>query len=253
VVEIDPYDPSKAPRKRTALGRMAHEGAWPSLFVAGRRPAFYMGDDSRGEYLYKFVSAAPWAAADAQNADRLAMGDKYLDAGTLYVARFDADGTGTWMPLVFGQGPLTPGECRLSIRRPGRRADPYAPRRGCARRDRGWTARNGLRPIPQTGEMYLTLTNNNAAGRPLTWHQPGQSAPLQRPQASPRLSPTRTRTPSPISAETRTATSSASAKPATIPRRRHSPGTSTSSGAGADLGPNINLSALDSSNDFSSP
>lgn len=51
VVEIDPYDPSAAPRKRTALGRFNHEGAWPGNFVAGRRPAFYMGDDARGDYV----------------------------------------------------------------------------------------------------------------------------------------------------------------------------------------------------------
>ncbi|HVJ02777.1 MAG TPA: alkaline phosphatase PhoX, partial [Sphingomonas sp.] len=57
IVEIDPYDPTKPPRKRTALGRMGHEGCWPGNFVAGRKPAWYMGDDSRREYLYKFVSA----------------------------------------------------------------------------------------------------------------------------------------------------------------------------------------------------
>ena len=46
-----------------------------------------MGDDAQNEYVYKFVSATPWSAADASAANRLAIGDKYLDAGTLYVAQ----------------------------------------------------------------------------------------------------------------------------------------------------------------------
>ncbi|OYW74065.1 MAG: phosphatase, partial [Asticcacaulis sp. 32-58-5] len=107
VVEVDPYNVNSTPRKRTALGRMGHEGCWPANFVAGRKPVFYMGDDSRGEYFYKFVSATPWDAADANATDRLAVGDKYLDNGTLYVARFDATGQGVWLPLVFGTGVLT--------------------------------------------------------------------------------------------------------------------------------------------------
>ncbi len=71
--------------------------------IAGVRPAFYMGDDAQNEYIYKFVSATPWSAADADASDRLAVGDKYLNTGTLYVARFNADGTGQWLPLVFGR------------------------------------------------------------------------------------------------------------------------------------------------------
>src|SRR5690606_41727261 len=96
------------PRKRTALGRMGHAGAWVGKLAASRKLAVYMGDDSRREYFYKFVSNAAWNAADAQAADRLAVGDKYLDAGTLYVAKFNADGTGTWLPLVHGQVPDRP-------------------------------------------------------------------------------------------------------------------------------------------------
>ena len=97
VVEIDPYDPESTPRKRTALGRMGHEGAWLGKLVPGKKLAVYMGDDARGEYLYKFVSNTNWDAADANRTDRLAVGDKYLDAGTLYVAKFNPDGSGTWV------------------------------------------------------------------------------------------------------------------------------------------------------------
>jgi hypothetical protein len=161
VVEIDPYSATSTPRKRTALGRMNHEGAWPGLFVAGRKPAWYTGDDAQNEYLYKFVSNTAWAPADASNADRLAMGDKYLDAGTLYVAKFNADGTGTWTPLVFGTGPLTAANATYPF---ADQADVLTHARlagdavGATRMDRPeWTATN-----PVTGEIYLTLTNNSS-------------------------------------------------------------------------------------------
>lgn len=161
VVEIDPYAPNSVPRKRTALGRMNHEGAWPGNFVAGRKPAWYQGDDAQNEYLYKFVSATPWAAADASATDRLAMGDKYLDNGTLYVARFDANGSGQWIPLVFGQGALTAANPTYAFES---QADVLANVRiagdvvGATKMDRPeWTAVN-----PANGEMYLTLTNNSS-------------------------------------------------------------------------------------------
>ena len=85
VVEIDPYDPNSTPRKRTALGRMGHEGAWIGKLTPGRKLAVYMGDGARREYFYKFVSDAHWDPADAQAANRLATGDKYLDSGMLYI------------------------------------------------------------------------------------------------------------------------------------------------------------------------
>ncbi len=169
VVELDPYDKSQAPRKRTALGRFNHEGAWYGKFIAGKKLAVYLGDDARGEYFYKYVSNASWDAADAQASNRLAVGDKYLDAGTLYVAKFNADGSGTWLPLVFGQVP----------NRAATSADPEyvfadqidilvntrlaADAVGATKMDRPeWTATNNV-----TGEIYLTLTNNNATLRPL--------------------------------------------------------------------------------------
>jgi uncharacterized protein len=166
VIEVDPYSPTAAPRKRTALGRLGHEGAWPGKFTAGVKPAWYMGDDSRREYMYKFVSNTAWAAADATNANRLSIGDKYLDAGTLYVARFNADGTGTWLPLVFGQNGITADSTVYPF---ANQADVLVNARlaadvvGATPMDRPeWTAVN-----PVTGEVYLTLTNNNASLRPL--------------------------------------------------------------------------------------
>ncbi|MES2700262.1 MAG: alkaline phosphatase PhoX, partial [Pseudomonadota bacterium] len=169
VVEMDPYDPASKPRKRTALGRFGHEGAWLSRLIPGQRPAVYMGDDARREYFYKFVAAAPWEATDANRADRLAVGDKYLDTGTLYVAKFNADGTGQWLPLVFGQVPDRPAVGADPAYNFASQADILVNTRlaadalGATPMDRPeWTATN-----PVTGEIYLTLTNNNAAGRPL--------------------------------------------------------------------------------------
>jgi secreted PhoX family phosphatase len=168
-LEFDPYDKTAAPRKRTALGRMGHEGAWLGKLTAGRKVAVYMGDDARREYFYKFVSAANWDAADATAANRLAVGDKYLDAGTLYVAKFNADGTGTWLPLVFGSVPNRPAIGAEPEYVFASQADILVNTRlaadavGATPMDRPeWTATN-----PVTGEIYLTLTNNNAAGRPL--------------------------------------------------------------------------------------
>ena len=87
ILEVDPYSKSKKAVKRTALGRFAHESAAFSKPVAGQPIAAYMGDDSRNEYIYKFVSTALWSEADANPADRLATGAKYLDQGKLFVAK----------------------------------------------------------------------------------------------------------------------------------------------------------------------
>ncbi|GAB2723064.1 PhoX family protein [Comamonas sediminis] len=161
LVEIDPYDPGSTATKRTAMGRFAHEGAAYGIPVAGKPLAFYSGDDSRFEYIYRFVSEALWDPKDAARSDRIAVGHKYLDKGTLYVARFDADGKGEWLALT----PTTKGKDGRSLGEAFGTIDAIlintrgaADFVGATPMDRPeWTAVH-----PSNGDVYLTLTNNTS-------------------------------------------------------------------------------------------
>ncbi|ARU58495.1 monomeric alkaline phosphatase, PhoX [Oleiphilus messinensis] len=159
IVEIDPYNPNSKAVKRTALGRFRHEGCVFGKLTAGEPVVFYSGHDGRFEYIYKFESAAGWDPADANSTDRLATGAKYMDEGTLYVAKFNDDGTGTWIPLNRSTATTTGGtladtfatEADLILNTPG-----AADLVGATPMDRPeWCAVD-----PMTGSAYFTLTNN---------------------------------------------------------------------------------------------
>jgi hypothetical protein len=241
IVEIDPFNAASTPRKRTALGRMNHEGCEIGRTIAGVRPAFYMGDDAQNEYIYKFVSAATWTPSDATVNDRLAIGDKYLDAGTLYVARFNADGSGQWLPLIFGQGPLTSTNTGYAF---ADQADVLINTRiaadllGATRMDRPeWTAVN-----PATGEMYCTLTNNAS--------RTSATADASNPRAysDPKVDGRGPGTGNPNGHVVRLRETGDSSEATSFTWDIYA------FGSGADLNAaNINISGLDDTNDFSSP
>ncbi len=159
IVEIDAYDKTRAAKKRTALGRFAHESASFSVPVAGKPLAVYLGDDSRGEYIYKFVSAANWDAADASPISAIATGDKYLDNGTLYVAKFSSDGSGQWVELSIANATIASfgGYAFADQADVCVNARLAADAVGATKMDRPeWCGVN-----PANGEIYFTLTNNS--------------------------------------------------------------------------------------------
>ncbi|MCL9781659.1 PhoX family phosphatase [Vibrio sp. S4M6] len=158
VVEIDPHDPSSIPVKKTALGRFKHENA--ALVVnKNNQVIVYMGDDERGEHLYKFVSKHQFQPGNDEHNRKL------LDEGTLYVAKFEFGenelrGKGKWIELTFGKNGLTKqngfadqGEIQIFARR-------AATQVGATTMDRPeWVAVH-----PDNQHVFCTLTNNKHRG-----------------------------------------------------------------------------------------
>ncbi len=187
IVEIDPYNPDSTPQKRTALGRFGHECIAFAPVVEGQPVVVYSGDDATFEYIYKFVSRQPYFKATA--------GGHLLNDGTLYVAKFNADGSGSWLPLdvkdaafmakaqTAGVTFADQGDLLINTRLAADIA-------GATKMDRPeWVTTH-----PQTGEVYLTLTNNtartaaqvdaanpranNATGHIIRWREQGTAQSL---------------------------------------------------------------------------
>ncbi|WP_201552746.1 MULTISPECIES: PhoX family protein [Psychrobacter] len=161
ITEIDPFDQNSMPQKRTALGRFAHENCAYAPVEQGKPVVFYMGDDARGEYIYKFVSKVTWSNSDIGGG--LKAGDKYLNDGTLYVAIFNEDGSGEWKALVHSQNGLDASNTVLPFNGQDEVlvfARAAADVVGATKMDRPeWVSVS-----PMTGEVYVTLTNNKYRG-----------------------------------------------------------------------------------------
>ncbi|NGO48668.1 PhoX family protein [Streptomyces ureilyticus] len=177
VVELDPYDPTSTPRKRTALGRFKHEGATVRLTHDGR-PVVYSGDDERFDYFYKFVGTKRMAHGHSRRAREHNL--TLLDEGTLYVAKLtgdspaieidgtgklpkdgEFDGSGTWIPLATATAKgavshvegMTAEEVFVFTRLAGDKV-------GATKMDRP----EDIEPNPHTGKVYVALTNNTNRG-----------------------------------------------------------------------------------------
>ena len=165
MVEIDPFAPESRPQKRTALGRFGHEGVIFAPVTEGEPVVCYSGDDSRFEYIYKFVSAQPYYSATADGS--------LLDEGTLYVARFNDDGTGDWLPLSLDD-PEFVGKMNAAVAN-GRVGNiafnaPFTSQADVLLNSRLAADIAGATPMdrpewgavdPASGQVYFTLTNNS--------------------------------------------------------------------------------------------
>lgn len=155
IVEYDPYDPTKPPVKRTALGRCKHECATTTLTPDGR-VVVYSGDDEEFEYVYRFISR------DKYNPNDKDANWGLLDNGTLYVARFNEDGNADWLELTHGKSGLTAengfnsqADIMIELRR-------AADMLGATPMDRP----EDVEVNPKTGQLFISLTKNKSPYNP---------------------------------------------------------------------------------------
>ena len=149
VVEIDPFDPTSTPIKRTALGRIKHECAAVTL-ASDNRVVVYTGDDETFEYIYKFVSR------DRFDPKHPKANRDLLDDGALYAAKFNGDGSGDWLELTYGKNGLTVENGFVDQADILVRTRMAADHVGATKMDRPeWIAIH-----PHSGEVYVTCTNN---------------------------------------------------------------------------------------------
>ncbi len=145
IVEIDPSDPQSTPKKRTAMGRFKHENC-EIVVAANGHVVAYMGDDERGEFIYRFVSRHKYVAGSPHNTD-------LLEGGLLSVARFEEDGKGQWIDLTAEATGMSREEICIFSRIAGSKV-------GATTMDRPeWVASNPYRP-----EIFCCLTNNKNRG-----------------------------------------------------------------------------------------
>ncbi len=161
VCEHDPYDPDSVGRKHTALGRFRHENA-AFRHVPGKRFVVYMGDDKANEGVYKFVSDR------SLKSHRSASNRKILEAGQLYIARWEpegrrrfntlgdaipvtaTEGTGTWVPVPEAALDDTATKLRAMI--------------GTAEYDLHFaTNRPEDLEVAEDGSVFIALTNSTGA------------------------------------------------------------------------------------------
>jgi secreted PhoX family phosphatase len=145
ITEIDPADPTSTPVKRTALGRFKHENA-EMVHAKDGRIVVYLGDDERGEYLYRYVSTGTYTTGGST--------EGLLDDGTLYVAKFNDDQTGEWLALTPETTGMSAAEI-LAFTRMGASAV-----KGTTMDRPEWVAANPLKV-----EAYCALTNNKNRGK----------------------------------------------------------------------------------------